>query len=143
MPDTGKVRRDMEGQARVSLRQRLGRFVALLGIVFMVTMAVVVTQRLSNDALALLIGVGVGVAALVPTLALGWLVLRREMTRQQAVPQHNPALNPPVVVVTPQALPGYGVPQAALPPSPAMTWQTAPPQHASQQRAFTIVGEEP
>ncbi len=132
----------MEGQVRGSLRQRLGRFVALLGIVFIVTMVVVVTQRLSDDALALLIGVGVGVLALVPTLALGWLVLRREMRREQSPLPHNPTLNPPVVVVTPQALPGYGMPQAALPnsqpPQMAVPWQ----QPAMSHRTFTIVGGE-
>lgn len=135
----------MEGHRREPLRQRLGRFIALLSIVCVVMLVVIVTQRLSNDALALLIGVGVGVVALVPTLALGWLVLRREMTRQQVTSQPNPAMNPPVVVVTPQAMPGCGVPQAALPPapSPTMTWQTAPQQQTPQPRAFTIVGEEP
>jgi len=129
----------MEMQGRESLSKRFGRFFAALGAVFVITTAVVVTQRLSDDSLALLVGLSCGVAAMLPTLGLGYLIWQREVTRHQAS-QSAPATSPPVVVIAPQALPGYGVQQPALTqanPPPAWQWQPAP-----TERAFMIVGGE-
>lgn len=123
---------------RDSLSGRVGRFVALLGLVAVVTAVVVVTQRLSDDALALLVGLSCGVAALAPTVGLGvWLWRRQELERQREAQRSSaPAAAPPVIVVAPGALPGYGNPWVAL-PSPPATWEAAP-----AERKFTIVGEE-
>ncbi|MBN2392821.1 MAG: hypothetical protein JXR84_18970 [Anaerolineae bacterium] len=124
-------------ETREPLGKRLGRFIALLGVVFTVATVVVVTQRLSQDSLALLIGLACGVAAMLPTLLLGVVVWRREMQRQQT--SRMPAATPPVVIVTPQGLPGYGVQQPALSDS-GFVW----PWSGAQQpaRTFTIVGDE-
>lgn len=126
--------------------KRIGRFVTLIGFVFAVSGGVVVTQRLSEDALALLLGLSCGVAAMVPTVVLGGLWIKRELG--QRTPS-NPPLSqgmgqPQVIVVTPQALPGNGLyngynygqsPQGALSaPIPAQ-WQSVP-----AQREFKIVG---
>ena len=128
----------MEVQTREPLGKRLGRFVGLLSVVAVVVGVVVVTQRLSQDALALLVGSACGVMAMAPTIALALLVWRREETRQQAS-HANPAMMPPVIVVTPQALPGYGV-QPSLPGSVQQTaWQWQP---TPNERVFTIVGGE-
>jgi len=123
---------------RDSWRGRLGRLVALLGSVGAVTAVVVVTQRLSDDALALLVGLSCGVAAMAPAIGLGvWLWRRQELERQREVPRSSaPAATPPVIVVAPGALPGYGNPWGAL-PSPPASWEVAP-----AERKFTIVGEE-
>lgn len=124
-------------EARESLSKRLGRFVTLLGVVFTVGVAVVVTQRLSQDSLALLIGLACGVAAMLPTLLLGVVIWRREMQQQQAT--RVPTATPPVVIVTPQALPGYGMQQPTLSDT-GFIW----PWSGAQQpaRTFTIVGDE-
>ncbi len=121
------------------LRKRLARFVALVGAVFGIVLAVVVMQRLSRDSLALLVGLTCGVAAMLPTLGLGFLLWRREVTERDARQNAAPA-TPPVVVVAPQSLPGYGAPQPALTQSQSSTawpWQSAP-----AERTFTIVGGE-
>ena len=126
-----------------SLSQRLGRFFGLLGALFVIALAVVITQRLSHDSLALLIGLSCGITAMLPALALGVLIWRREdgrrrdqvlyaqQERAEQIRAQQPA-PPPVIVISPQALPGYGQQTAFGPPSP---WATAP-----QERTFTIVG---
>ncbi|HOT91764.1 MAG TPA: hypothetical protein PLJ78_03405 [Anaerolineae bacterium] len=128
----------METQMRESVSMRLGRFFGLLGGIAAITGVVVVTQRLSRDALALLVGLTCGVAAMVPTIGLALFVWRREEHRQPAG-RTQPAVTPPVIVVSP-SLPGYGV-QATLPgnaqPQVAWHWQPAP-----NERTFTIVGGE-
>ena len=124
-------------ETREPLGKRLGRFVTLLGVVFTVAIAVVVTQRLSEDSLALLIGLACGVAAMVPTLLLGVVIWRREMQQQQM--SRMPTTTPPVVIVTPQALPGYGIQQPALSDT-SFSWPWAGAQQPA--RTFTIVGDE-
>ncbi len=119
------------------LGKRIGRFIMLLGVAFAISAGVIVTQRLSQDSLALLIGLSCGVATMLPTVGLFVLWLRREDTRRketqsQSVIQRQPQ----VIVVAPQALPGYGPgypngTQTVLPPQ----WQPSAPE-----REFTIVG---
>ncbi|HNT78461.1 MAG TPA: hypothetical protein PKH77_25905 [Anaerolineae bacterium] len=117
-----------------SLSKRIGRWAALLIAVFGLGLAVVVGQRLSQDSLALLLGLGCGVAVMTPTLGLGFLLLRREWARSSAPTSSLPAVQPPVIVVAPPALPGYSMPSSYT-PSPAV-W----PQPANTGRTFTIVG---
>ena len=123
-------------ETREPLGKRLGRFVTLLGVVFTVAVAVVVTQRLSEDSLALLIGLACGVAAMLPTMLIGIVIWRREMQQHAS---RMPTATPPVVIVTPQAMPGYGMQQPALSDG-GYAW----PWPGAQQpaRSFTIVGDE-
>lgn len=128
-----------ESQApRVPLGKRLARFVTMIGVVFAIMAAVLITQKLSQDALALVIGLTCGVMAMVPTLALGAFIWRREHTQAHAermqTPQ-QPYQNPPVIVVTPQALPSqHGVRYAN---GGEQAWMPS-----RDQREFTIVGQE-
>jgi len=123
----------------VSLGKRLTRFIALIAAIFTVTAAVIITQQLSRDSLALLVGLTCGVMAMLPTLALGFLIWRREDARHQEQIQHpQPYATPPVIVVSPQTMPGMMNGQPALPPS-EQPWSWAPSQ---SQRSFTIVGGE-
>ena len=125
-------------EPREPLRKRLARFVAMIGIIFAVTLAVVVTQRLSQDSLALIVGLACGVMAMLPTVMLGLFVWRREMMRQTSQRPVNAA--PPVVVVAPQALPGYGVQRPGYGYGDQnATWQWG---GAQPERTFTIVGGE-
>lgn len=121
-----------------SLGKRLRRFVTLMGGLAAVTGTAVVLQRLSQDTLALLVGLTCGVLAMVPTLALGLWVWRREDARRQegmARQGYAASATPPVIVVTPQALPGMG--QPTLGDSRSATWSWNP---SAQERTFTIVG---
>jgi hypothetical protein len=127
-------------EASNSIGKRLGRFIALIvGVATLVT-AIVVTQRLSQDSLALLVGLSCGVMAMAPTVGLALLIWRREMRQQRQSSQPGMAApTPPVVVVTPQALPGYGPQANAYRPSKDEDWQW---QSNGRQRTFTIVGGE-
>ena len=126
-------------EERESLGRRLGRFVTLLGVTFVVVMAVIVSQRLSDDALALLVGLGCGVGVLLPVLFLFVLVWREQQRRQEAHREQRAerSSQPSVVVVAPPMLPPhYGNQSQALP------WGESPPWPARRERKFTIVGEE-
>jgi hypothetical protein len=109
-----------------------------MGIVFAISGGVVVTQRLSEDALALLLGLSCGIAAMLPTVLLGGLWLKRELGQRGTnlqIPEQT-AMQPPVIVVTPQALPGYGrTSTAALSAPMPSQWQPVP-----AAREFKIVG---
>jgi hypothetical protein len=120
-----------------ALGQRVARFVTLLGVTFAITAAIIVTRRLSQDSLALLIGLSCGVVAMLPTIMLGFVIWRREEAQRGAEAQQRQTGYggaPPVIVITPQAMPGYPQ-QQALPPN--SSWV---PSHG--QREFTIVGGE-
>ena len=123
----------MDGRAnRNSGWRRLKVFVGLVVIAFAVTLAAIVGNRLSDEALAVLAGAVCGVGAAIPTSLLIIAVSRRrdEPRAQQSAPQ---GVYPPVVVVTP---PG-GQQQAGA-------WNALPPSLvAPMQRHFTVVGEEP
>lgn len=120
------------------LGKRIGRFVVLMGVIFAISAGVVVTQRLSKDALAMLLGLSCGIAAMLPTLMLGGFWLKRELeVRKDTQYQLDKAyVPPPVIVVTPQGLPGYGqIPQTALSSPAPSYWQPS-----QMEREFTIVG---
>ncbi len=119
-----------------SLGQRLGRFVLLVTLVAAAMGVVVITQRLSQDALALLAGLGCGVVVLLPALALILWLWRRQETRIEDAAARTPSVTPPVIVVTPSLPPGYGTSQPVLPGSTSI-WSTQP-----TERKFTIVGGE-
>ena len=98
----------------------------------------VVAYRLSSDALAMIIGVILGLAALLPTVLLAAVILRRKQDDEEPRPMYQP--QPPVIVV------GGGFPSQLLPqqhpgqhdPSQAMI--PAPP--AERPRQFRMMGYE-
>lgn len=106
-------------------------------LVLSVVVAVgVVAYRLSTDALALIVGVGLGFLALVPTVVVALVLGRR---RTEPLPPTFPYGQPPVIVVsggqpvlptTAETRPG----QHALPP-PAELVPTTP-------RRFRVLGLE-
>jgi len=116
-----------------SLRDRLFRFLLLCGALGVVTGVIVITQRLSQESLALLVGLTCGTATMLLPAALGLVIWRREASRREELvqrPVYTPQL--PVIIVAPgqQALPG----PAGYPLD--MQYQTAGP------RTFTVIGEE-
>jgi hypothetical protein len=109
--------------------------VALIAI-FAVALAVVVGNRMSNEAMAVVVGVTCGVAASLPMSAvILWLTLRLRSARQEERDVERPSPGyPPVVVIQPgsgmQLGPGtYGAP-----------WM--PLQTPTVPRDFRIVGDE-
>ena len=51
-----------------TFRERLTRFILLCGALSAVSLVIIITQRLSNDALSLTIGIVIGLVALGPAL---------------------------------------------------------------------------
>ena len=120
-----------ERDTRRNTGTRLKIFWGLVVMAFAVTLAVVVSNRLSDESLAVLAGAVCGVGAAIPTSLLIVAVARRrdEPRVQPTMPQ---GAYPPVVVVTPPG--GQQRPN---------TWDAFPPSlSAPMQRHFTVVGDE-
>ena len=108
----------------------------IFGSIFTLGLLAVIAMKLSEDAIAVIIGVGLGVLASVPTS----LVIAYILSRQQNVgkwgnqPSGLPqAQHPPVVIVNGgQHQPGLSAGQANQP------FYQVP----TSQRTFTVVGEE-
>ncbi len=126
-------------EEREPLGKRIKRFVSLVVIVLTITTAVIVTQRLSSDALALLIGLIAGIAVMVPMIAFLIFIWRRQEMRRQEQNNRQGSTHPPqVVVVSPPVLPGYSANRPALwDQNQSGNWALAP-----NERNFTIVGGE-
>ncbi len=112
-------------------------FVSLLIIIFCITLAVVIGNRMSTEAMAVVIGVVCGVVASIPMSIIVLLVMGRlgrqpEATRAQGMPAYGNAY-PPVVIIGAGGQ-GYGLHQPAMPP----------PGYAMmpQPRQFQIIGDE-
>ncbi len=120
-----------EQTKRNNVGDRLQIFAGLAATAFAVTLAVIVGNRLSDEALAVLTGAVCGVGAAIPTSLLIVAVTRRqdrgrEMQQPAVQPQNT---YPPVVVVAP---PGG---QRWLEGGARM-----PPFEAPVERRFTVVG---
>jgi hypothetical protein len=106
---------------------RIRTYVALAGIAFAVTLALVIGNRLSDEALAVLAGAVCGVGAAIPTSLL--IVTITQRAHNQA-PADRPHAYPPVVVIAPpgsgqQANAWNGFPASMIPPI---------------ERSFSVVG---
>jgi hypothetical protein len=118
------------------IRSRLAILAGLVLISFGITLALVVGNRLSDEALAVLAGAVCGVGAAIPTSLLVVAVSRRrnEPHAQPAPPNPYQGAYPPVVVIAP---PGAGQ-------QGANAWNGLPPSFdAPTQRQFTVVGGSP
>ena len=124
-----------ETRTRSGGLNRLKMLATLVIGTFAVTLAVVVGNRLSDEALAVLAGAVCGVGAAIPTSLLVVTVSRRQDEGNENRARHPAPQGayPPVIVVTPpggqQRANGWN----ALPPSLA----------APAQRNFTVVGGAP
>jgi len=114
--------------------KRLGVVLLIFTAAFGLTLAVMVGQRLSDQAMAVIAGAVCGVAASIPpSLLIIWVTRRRPGT-----PPAWAGPYPPVVVVQPPSVPA--VPNAANDPRypPTLT----PMGVAPMQREFVVVGED-
>lgn len=107
------------------------KLVALILVAFAVTLAVIIGNRMSTDAMAVVIGIVCGVGASIPTSLLIMTVTSRRETKEERA---RPGF-PPVVIVNPGNQGGqvsnYHQPPS-LPPAPG---QTGP-------RQFRVIGQE-
>ena len=120
-----------ERQNRDNSGDRLKIFAGLAAMAFAVTLAVIVGNRLSDQAMAVLAGAVCGVGAAIPTSLLVVAVSRRQdgqRGQQYAQPPQQGAY-PPVVVVAPQGGQQW-----------ANDWRQPPSLTAPVQRQFTVVG---
>lgn len=107
------------------------KLVALILIAFAVTLAVVIGNRMSTDAMAVVIGIVCGVGASIPTS----LLIMAVTSRREAKEERGQAAFPPVVIVNPGhqvgQWPNY-YPPPTLPPALS---QSGP-------RQFRVIGQE-
>lgn len=96
-------------------------------LAFAVTLAIIIGKRMSTDAMAVVIGVGCGVLASVPTSLLILAVTNKRDERQV----HRQPDYPPVVIVNP----GNNQPRYLQPPFPTQLIQ-------GQERQFRVIGDE-
>ena len=110
------------------------KFGMIMGVTFVVTLAIVIGWRMSPDAMAVVVGIVCGVLASIPTSTLLVWVMRQRDKQMEAHMQTRSYGNfPPVVVVNGQGTNGYGNGSAA-PPLPAGTLSGA--------RNFKVIGQE-
>jgi hypothetical protein len=113
------------------------RYLAAFSFVVVLGLILVIGFRLSQDAIGVIIGIGLGVLATLPTsLVLIYMMVRREQSG--AFPSHQPPglpahHQPPVIIVN-------GGQQPGLPAGSPL--QSVYPASLPGQRSFTIVGEE-
>lgn len=128
-----------ERQNRNSRWGRLKAFAVLAVMLFAVTLAVIVGNRLSDEALAVLAGAVCGVGAAIPTSLLVVAASQRRrdeardadgLNRSARLPPYQQGAYPPVVVIAPPGVQQRPDVWNGLPPS-----LTAP-----MQRTFTVVG---
>ncbi len=121
--------------------------VIVIGVVFAVALAVVIGNRMSADAMAVVVGVVCGVGASVPTcLLLVWALVRRAQGMAAGAEgrgRNGPGVNyPPVVVVNPgYGSQGYGPALGMISPPPAQLAGANEPL-AGGPRTFKVVGDE-
>jgi hypothetical protein len=115
----------------------LREVVVILGVVFVIALAVVVGSQMSAEALAVVVGIVCGAAAGIPGLVLALVVLsRRERLREEGVRRQSARDQaPPVVVI-------QGGTQQALPPAGQAGYWPAPQQGPPVSRQFHVVGGE-
>lgn len=120
-------------ERRRSRGGRLKVFAALVALAFVVTLAFVVGNRLSDEALGVLAGAVCGVGAAIPTSLIIVAVTRRNRREPRASEfrSQQQGTYPPVIVVSPQGTQrrssGY--------------WNSLPPSLTDpRERSFKVVG---
>ena len=117
--------------------KRLGVVLLIFTAAFGLTLAVMVGQRLSDQAMAVIAGAVCGVAASIPpSLLIIWVTRRKQ--EQKGMPYAG--LYPPVVVVQPPAMPA--VPTGATDPMGRYPPTLIPAGVTPMQREFVVVGED-
>ncbi len=126
------------------------KFIFLIALTaFAISMGITIGQRLSSEAMAMMMGFIVGVAASMPTC----YIMVWAMTRNIVVPPSTPPPPPPETRVVVVSAPPNSAPANAPPtPQPSPVFNSASPfisphatpiqQIANPQRKFTVIGGE-
>lgn len=133
------------------MQTKLSTLIALAALIFAGTLAVIIGQRLSTEAMAVLLGVFAGVIASVPTTAVvTWLVLRNNQPTQTVRVErtiHTPA---PVeqapyhsMLPAPYTMPPGLMPNGQNNPFAGTPYQNIPYQGLPNTREFTVIGGDP
>ena len=110
----------------------------IFGLAFCITLAVIIGQRLSSEAMAVMVGVVAGVAASIPTsLIVLWLVMRSPRGRMEAP---SPPPETRVMMMVPPSA-AYDFAQTAY----STSARAQAPQYpalpmAPEARHFTVIG---
>lgn len=131
------------------MRRALDFGIVFSMVAFGITLAIIIGQRLSSEAMAVLLGVVTGIVSSIPTsLLIVWLTTRNiskqisalENLARTPTAQPTPKEDPlPRVIVMPQPAPA---PQAGYPVYPSQTgWAGAAAAPATPPRRFTVIGE--
>ena len=104
-----------------------------MGVVFMITLAIVFGLRVSADALAVVIGVLLGIGASVPATALVVYMLMRPRANHQHPYSPQAPQQPPVVIIN------ASDPARQLGAGPPPAWPTPGP--TVQARKWTVIGD--
>ena len=116
------------------------RFFALvIGLGFAVTLAIVIGQRLSAEAMAVMVGVVAGVAASIPTSLMVVWFASRTLRIVPPGPVMAPAAPEPRIVVVPQATPPSYQNLSGYAPAMYPTLMNLPAGLA-EQRQFNVIG---
>ena len=110
------------------------KFLFIAGMVFAISLAVVIGTRMSPDAMAVVVGIVCGVLASVPTTTLMVWVLRQREKQEAQWRQNHVGQYPPVVVVNGQGPNG----QNGYPATPSLPASAT----AAGARSFKVVGQE-
>ncbi len=122
----------------------MARLAVIVGSIFAIVLAIVVGNRMSADAMAVVTGVVCGVLASIPTsLLLIWALGRRDQRTADSVDfyrrRQSEAMVPPVVVVNP----GATSPNQAYPYSAAPSYGFDRPGYSNDAtRQFRVMGTE-
>ena len=109
------------------------RYLILLSLVVILATILMISFKLSNDAIAVMVGVGLGILASIPTSVLLIFVLIRQNGGLKNPPSGLPQQQPPVIIVN-----GGHPPSLSAAPPPA-AYQM---MDLSAARTFTVVGDE-
>jgi len=105
------------------------RSLLIIGVAFVVTLAVIFGIRASADALAVVLGVILGVLASVPTTFLvTYLLTRSRHETRPSYPAQQLSQQPPVVVIN-------------APDKPAISSPVTPVNSPAPGRKWTVIGD--
>lgn len=120
----------------LSLKERFSRFVLLCGLLATIAVIAIINQRLSDDAISLIVGIAIGAGVILLLLVLlgglVYLVVRGMEARSALKYRDTTSQQPAVLVINPNT-------QGQLPPATdqPVTWPSS-----NRHRKFTVIGEE-